>query len=114
MPGLVICMWTVTLNIITNALLESEKKEILIDVQQEGEFVKVTIADSGPGIISENLQRIYDPFFTTKPPGQGTGLGLSISLSIVDTHEGRITCNSTPGQGAKFKILLPIKRKGVT
>ncbi len=107
----------VFLNIITNALdalNESKRKEIYIDIKQDVEFVQVTIADSGHGIAPEILPRIFDPFFTTKPLGQGTGLGLSISQSIIETHEGSITCNSTPGQGAKFEILLPIKRKEVT
>ena len=90
---------------------ESEKKELYIDIHREGEYVQVTIADSGPGIARKNLARVFDPFFTTKPPGQGTGLGLSISQSIVEMHEGRITCESKAGQGAKFEIVLPIKRK---
>ncbi len=104
----------VFLNIITNALdalRESEKKEIHIDMHRKGEFIQVTVSDSGTGISPENLQKIYDPFFTTKPPGKGTGLGLSICQSIIDMHEGRITCESKPGQGAKFEILLPIEIK---
>ncbi len=105
-------MQQVFLNIITNALdalKEIEKKEIHIDIHREKEFIKVTIADSGPGISPENLQKIFDPFFTTKPPGKGTGLGLSICQSIVEIHKGRISCKSKPGEGAKFEILLPIK-----
>ncbi len=107
----------VFLNIITNALdaiKESEKKELHIDIKQDGEYVRVTIADSGTGIARENLSRIFDPFFTTKPPGQGTGLGLSISQSVIETHDGRITCESKAGHGAKFEIVLPIKRREVT
>ncbi len=101
-------------NTITNALdaiKESDNKEIHIDIHQEGEFVKVIIADRGPGITPENLQKIFDPFFTTKPTGQGTGLGLSISQGIIETHRGRITCESKPGLGAKFEISLPIEMK---
>ena len=104
----------VFLNIIVNALdalKKSEKKEMLIDIHKEGEFVEMIISDSGIGIVPEHLPRIFDPFFTTKPPGQGTGLGLSISQSIIETHEGRITCESIPGQGTTFDILLPVKRK---
>jgi signal transduction histidine kinase len=116
-PMRVNSMQQIFLNIITNALdalKESEKKEIHIDVSRKDEFVLVTIADSGIGIAPENLHKIFDPFFTTKPPGKGTGLGLCISQGIIDTHEGRITCESTPGQGATFDILLPVKRKKVT
>ncbi len=104
----------VFLNIIANALdalKESKNKEISIDMHREGEFVHVAVADSGPGIPSENLQKIFDRFFTTKRPGQGTGLGLSICQSVVDLHKGRITCESKPGRGAKFVIELPIKKE---
>jgi PAS domain S-box-containing protein len=104
----------VFLNIITNALdalRESKKKEIYIDIYEEKEFVGVTIFDTGPGISTENFQRIFDPFFTTKPPGQGTGLGLSICQNIIQIHEGRITCKSNSGQGTTFEILLPIDMK---
>ena len=104
----------VFLNLITNALdaLEkAEKKEINIQVRPEGEFVRTTIADSGCGIAPENLKKIFDPFFTTRPPGQSTGLGLSICQSIVEEHGGKIICESEPGRGAKFEVLLPIKRE---
>jgi signal transduction histidine kinase len=104
----------VFLNLITNALdvLEkAEKKEIHIQVRPEGEFVRTTIADTGCGITPENLKKIFDPFFTTRPPGQSTGLGLSICQSIVEEHGGKIICESEPGRGAKFEVLLPIKRE---
>jgi PAS domain S-box-containing protein len=107
-------MQQVFFNIIINALdalKESKKKEISIDIHREGKFIRITIADSGPGIVPKNFSKIFDPFFTTKPPGKGTGLGLSICQSIIETHEGRITCKSKPDQGAKFEILLPIEMK---
>jgi PAS domain S-box-containing protein len=62
------------------------------------------IADTGAGIPSEHLARIYDPFFTTKATGQGTGLGLSITYGIVREHEGEIHCQSAPGQGTRFSL----------
>ena len=105
-------MQQVFLNITTNALdalQESKKKEIRFDIHQKDEFVQVTITDSGPGIAPENLQKIFDPFFTTKPQGKGTGLGLSISQGIIEMHRGKIYCESKPGEGAKFKILLPME-----
>ncbi len=104
----------VVFNLINNALdsvKESEKKEVLVDIHPEGEFVQLTIADTGCGIPRENLQSIFDPFFTTKPVGQGTGLGLSICHSIVASHGGEIMCESEPGTGTKFKVLLPIERR---
>ena len=72
--------------------------------------VWVEIADSGPGIPAEAVQRIFDPFFTTKPVGKGTGLGLSISYGIVAKHHGRIDVHSEPGQGARFRIVLPVRQ----
>ncbi len=108
-------MQQVLLNLISNALdsiMESHKKEIHIEVHREDDFVQLTVADSGCGLAPENLEKVYDPFFTTKPIGQGTGLGLSTSRSIIDTHGGNITCESKLGEGTTFKILLPVETKG--
>jgi len=66
------------------------------------------IADTGSGIPSEHLARIYDPFFTTKAIGRGTGLGLSITYGIVRDHEGTIHCDSAVGQGTRFIVSLPL------
>ena len=93
-----------------DALKESQKKEIRLDVRPRGEFVCVTVSDSGPGIDSEIFPKIFDPFFTTKSVGKGTGLGLSVSQSIVNSHGGEITCDSKVDNGSVFKILLPIER----
>jgi two-component system, NtrC family, sensor kinase len=66
------------------------------------------IADTGSGIPSEQLSRIYDPFFTTKDIGRGTGLGLSITYGIVREHHGAIHCDSAVGQGTRFTLTLPL------
>ena len=69
--------------------------------------IVVSIGDTGPGISGEQVERIFNPFYTTKPVGQGTGLGLSISDGIVREHGGRIRVESRPGRGATFHVELP-------
>jgi hypothetical protein len=73
----------------------------------EGDRVIAEIADTGSGIPSDQLARIYDPFFTTKSFQRGTGLGLSITYGIVREHDGAIDCESTVGQGTRFTLALP-------
>jgi signal transduction histidine kinase len=71
--------------------------------------VQIRITDNGPGVPESVRQRIFDPFYTTKPVGQGTGLGLSISYQIiVEKHGGGLQCLSQPGQGTEFRIELPL------
>jgi signal transduction histidine kinase len=74
----------------------------------EGDRVIAEVADTGSGIPSEHLSRIYDPVFTTKAIGRGTGLGLSITYGIVHEHDGLIRCDSAPGQGTRFTVSLPM------
>ena len=73
----------------------------------DSESVLVEIADTGIGIASENVAKIYDPFYTTKGVGRGTGLGLAVSYGIVQEHSGHISVDSTPGRGTTFRISLP-------
>jgi signal transduction histidine kinase len=68
--------------------------------------VVVEVRDNGPGIAADDLERIFSPFFTTKP--QGTGLGLAIVRKVVDAHDGRIDAVSAPGRGATFRVTLPV------
>jgi PAS domain S-box-containing protein len=72
--------------------------------------VRVEVRDNGPGISPEDLERIFSPFFTTKP--QGTGLGLAIVRKVVDAHDGRIDAVSAPGRGASFRVTLPLVASG--
>ena len=74
----------------------------------DGDQAVAEISDTGSGIPSEHLARIYDPFFTTKAPGRGTGLGLSIAYGIVREHEGAVRCDSAVGQGTRFSVILPL------
>jgi signal transduction histidine kinase len=72
---------------------------------RNGRPVRITISDTGRGISADHLERIFQPFFTTKP--QGTGLGLAIAARIVEQHGGRIAVETVPGQGTTFTIVLP-------
>jgi signal transduction histidine kinase len=101
----------VFLNLLTNArdaLTHAQDRKIRLRTVQDGDYIEVHIADTGPGIPAGLEHRIFDPFFTTKDVGQGTGLGLSISYSIVKAHHGGITVVSPPGSGALFVIRLPL------
>ena len=71
-------------------------------------LVQVEVEDTGPGISKDALGKIFDPFFSTKPAGEGTGLGLAICLRILESYGGRIHVQSKEGEGATFKVLLPI------
>jgi two-component system NtrC family sensor kinase len=102
------------LNFITNsldAMKDSSKKEIHFNVRSSGKFVQIDISDTGSGIPEKNISRIFDPFFTTKSPGRGTGLGLSVSHSLVRSQGGKIICESEPGKGTTFHIMIPLKNK---
>ena len=74
----------------------------------EREWAVIEVVDTGIGIADADLSRIYDPFFTTKVVGQGTGLGLSITYGVIKEHQGRIECQSRPGEGTRFLVSLPL------
>jgi C4-dicarboxylate-specific signal transduction histidine kinase len=101
----------VLINLLTNArdaLIDAERKTIMIECTLNGRVVAVTFRDTGPGIPDGLEQRIFDPFFTTKEVGTGTGLGLSITYGILKEHGGSISVESRPGQGASFRLELPL------
>ncbi|OBX22075.1 hypothetical protein A9996_17310 [Gelidibacter algens] len=71
----------------------------------------VSVRDNGPGIPKDVIDKIFQPFFTTKPTGQGTGLGLSLSYDILKAHGGRIEVQSQPNEGTIFTLVLPLTNK---
>ncbi len=112
----------VVLNIINNAFFavtsipEEErtgayKPLVMVSTKNMGDQVLISIKDNGPGIPPELKDKIFQPFFTTKPTGKGTGLGLSLAYDIVTTgHGGAIELNTAPGEGTEFVIYIPIRK----
>lgn len=74
-----------------------------------GEYAQLIVTDTGSGIKESEMGKIFDPFYTTKGPGEGSGLGLANCFSIVEQHDGAITVASVPGEGASFTVYLPVK-----
>lgn len=98
-------------NLLHNALDAIDQTgRIVVEASEEGEFVRICIKDNGAGISKENLDRIFEAFFTTK--AKGTGLGLTVCRQIIDMHKGKIEITSEMGQGTTVKVLLP-KRKSL-
>ncbi|MFW5488029.1 MAG: sensor histidine kinase [Desulfovibrio sp.] len=100
----------VVLNLLNNAIqaIGSEGTITVITGVRPPDGVCIVVRDTGCGISKEDQERIFNPFYTTKPPGKGTGLGLSISLRIIDQLGGSIAVQSEPGQGAAFTVKLPV------
>ncbi|MBI5836548.1 MAG: PAS domain-containing protein [Candidatus Eisenbacteria bacterium] len=104
---------SVCMNLCMNAVQAMPSGGTLtLRTRRQGRSVVLEVQDSGPGISQEHLDRIWDPFFTTKPVGQGTGLGLSITQRIVVRHGGNIHVVSRPGEGARFVVELPVAGPG--
>jgi PAS domain S-box-containing protein len=106
----------VFLNLISNAMDAMYEvtgpKELTIcsDLVKEAtsDVVTVSVRDTGPGIPKEYLDKVFEPFFSTKPVGKGTGLGLSLCFGIIEAHGGRIEIFSSPGKGTEVRITLPL------
>ena len=110
----------VILNLINNAFYAVDEKKksgiekyeptVSISTKKTDGKVEIKVSDNGNGIPQKVIDKIFQPFFTTKPTGQGTGLGLSLSYDIVKAHGGEIKVESTQGEGSEFIILLPINQ----
>lgn len=99
-----------TLNItLKQVFLDSEKVSEYPNMAS-GDYISLLIQDTGPGMYQEIVERIFDPYFTTKEPGEGTGLGLAVAHGIAVSHGGKILVESQPGSGASFEVLLPCRQ----
>jgi len=108
----------VMLNLITNAFhaVDEKKKSgaenyeptVSVGTKKEGNNLEIKVTDNGNGIPKKVLDKIFQPFFTTKPTGQGTGLGLSLSYDIVKAHGGELKVETKIEEGTEFSILLPV------
>jgi len=109
----------VLLNLINNAFYAVKEKAgskdqhyqptVEVKTTRSSDKVIITVTDNGKGIPENIVQKIFQPFFTTKPTGEGTGLGLSLSYDIIKAHQGDITVESTTGEGSAFKVSIPAK-----
>ncbi|MFL5319731.1 MAG: ATP-binding protein, partial [Myxococcaceae bacterium] len=98
----------VWVNLLDNAIQAAGPTgQVTVTVEQSAKQISVDVSDNGPGIPPGVLSRIFDPFFTTKRVGTGTGLGLSFVRQIVETHGGSVSVQSSPGEGARFRVTLP-------
>lgn len=88
-----------------------DESHLIGKLEKPGKYVVFSVSDNGIGIPSVHLQKIFDPYFTTKEKGKGTGLGLSVVYGLVKDHQGEITVYSEVGQGTTFNVYLPLNKQ---
>lgn len=88
--------------------LDADAIDLYPELEDTGQYLKLTVSDSGRGISPEVMERIFDPYYTTKEKGKGTGFGLAIVYGIVKRYNGAIRVDSTPGKGSTFRVYLPV------
>ena len=99
----------VFMNLLVNASQAIENFGVItVRTANDDRFIRVSVSDTGCGIAADKIERVFDPFYTTKEVGKGTGLGLSIVYDIVKKHDGEIQVESEPGRGTTFTVMLPI------
>jgi CheY-like chemotaxis protein len=95
---------------VTELDMDAETLEQYPDLNP-GRYVQLTVSDNGIGIDPQSMEKIFDPYFTTKEPGKGTGMGLAVVHGIVKNHDGVISVYSEPGKGTAVRILFPVIRQ---
>ncbi|MCE7058216.1 ATP-binding protein, partial [Algoriphagus sp. AGSA1] len=104
----------VVMNLLINAAQSIENSGMItLRTDQDGAWVWFEVEDTGCGMTPEVQQRIFEPFYTTKPVGQGTGMGLALSYGIVQKHNGRIDVFSRVGHGTRIRVWLPVHQPNV-
>ncbi len=96
-------------NLVKNAYQATDEGRVDVSLAVEGDKVRLSVSDSGKGITPEQRERLFQPFFTTKPHGEGVGLGLSFVKAVVEAHGGAINVVAEPGGGSRFTISLPVE-----
>ncbi len=103
-------LWQAILNLIRNGIDATPAGgEIIVSTSRAGREAHISVADTGGGMTAEQLEKLYIPFFSTKPTG--TGLGLALVQQIMIEHGGRVECESAPGKGSAFTLFLPLAAK---
>ena len=111
MRGTATMLQQVFVNLFLNAINAMPSGGMLhVDVRSAADSVEIRVSDTGCGIRKENIQKIFDPFYTTSIVGSGTGLGLAICYSAVKQHDGTIEVASIEGEGSTFTVKLPFKK----
>lgn len=101
------------MNVLQNAVQSiPDRGEVFIKTEQEGDYARISVRDTGSGISEKDLPHIFDPFFTTKEVGRGTGLGMTITYKIIENHHGKIEVKSKIGSGTEVVISLPLTQPG--
>jgi len=94
-------------NVSSASALNGYEPTVIVNTKKEKDRIEITVTDNGNGIPEKVLEKIFQPFFTTKPTGHGTGLGLSLSYDIVKAHGGELKVETKEGEGSQFIIELP-------
>ena len=101
----------------SDGILDIGLKDVIIDKKdlsigmKPGDYLELKVSDTGVGIPPETIDSIFEPYFTTKAPGEGTGMGLSMVHGVIESYGGKITLDSQLGEGTTFAVYLPITKK---